>query len=65
MSLLGFHKNPKHHCPMPNTLLRQYLRGPRAHPERAASPRPYIGKSWEIPLPWLDGDLREAAPALA
>ena len=64
MSLPGFHKNSKHHCPMPNTLLRQHLQGPRAHPECAASPRPYTGKSRGIPLPWLDGDPREAAPSL-
>ncbi|XP_032206141.1 uncharacterized protein LOC116594763 [Mustela erminea] len=51
ISLPGFYKNPRPRCPMPNTLLRQYVRGLWARPSTAASPRPYIGKSWGIPLP--------------
>lgn len=51
ISLPGFYKNPRPRCPMPNTLLRQYVRGLWARPSTAGSPRPYIGKSWGIPLP--------------
>lgn len=51
ISLPGFYKNPRPRCPMPNTLLRQHLQGLWAPPSTAAFPRPYIGKSWGIPLP--------------
>jgi hypothetical protein len=37
-------------CPVPNTLLRQYLHGLWAGQAPAACPRPYIGKSQGAPL---------------
>ena len=33
ISLPGFYKNPRPRCPVPNTLLRQYLGGPRGPSE--------------------------------
>lgn len=44
MSLPGFYKNPRPHCPKPNTLLRQYLRGLGAHPQRRLSSAIYRQK---------------------
>lgn len=51
-----FCKNQKASLPDAKHPLKTIPPGPAGHPKRAASPRPYIGKSWGIPLPWLDGD---------